>query len=677
MADEVKLEVGYGLGTGDNAFASGVETARQALGCIRECAVSLVLVFASSRYDLKELLRGVHSVVGEVPVVGATTAGEICNGPHHDSIVVTILASPYLEVSVGLGQGVSKNWHQAVVQAVSTPGIAPLFSPDDNTAWSELTLQGKSAFAFMFAPGETFTSMLRSFEILEEVKRLSQDRLPVIGGAAGDDLRMETNYVFYGEQAYPDSLLLVICRTQLRFGIAMAHGLKPTAQRVMVSRSHNHEVLELDGQTAAEVYSNTLGHSRESLEGQHLTLVTGRPMGTLDPYGQYSINVAAYFTPNGGLRVAQPVTEGTMLTFMVATPGSVAAAGREALRKALLRGSITQVATVLVFSCCLRACFLGDRLVEEIQGMQQILPEVPYTGFYSMGEQGVADDGVNRNNTEVIAVLVLGRELSYAAKVALEREGLRREVEQAEALKVAYAALEREIVGHKKAEEQIIRQREELRGLAARLAEVEELERQKLAGEIHDEVCQNLANIGMTLEILKLKASHEPLDWWLSRLAAASELVEQTGETTRNIMEGLRPTVLDHYGLVGGLRQLGKQFSQRTGTDLEVLGEETDCRLKPEVELALFRIAQEALNNVAKHARASRVVVTEKVDQDTVSLIIADNGIGFDPNLVSNPNEARGWGLVIMHERAKAVGGTCHIESQPGLGTRLTVEVSR
>ncbi len=350
MENQEKLEVGYGFSQGDDAFAVGVEAARQALSGVREHAPSLVLVFASLRYDLEKLLRGVQSVVGEVPLAGASTAGEICNGPHQESVVVTILASPYLEVSVGLGERVSQDWRQAVAQAVGTPALAPFFSPEDSTAWSELTLQGKSAFALMFAPGETFTSILRSFEILEELKRLSQDRLPVIGGCAGDDLRLETNYVLWGRRAYRDGLLLVVCRTRLRFGIAMAHGLNPTERRLMATRTHNHEVLQLEDRPAAEVYSSIMGHSRDSLEGKHLTLVTGRPLGTLDPYGQYSINVAAYFTPNGGLRVAQPVAEGALLTVMAGTPESVAAAGREALRKALLRGSITQAAAVLAFS---------------------------------------------------------------------------------------------------------------------------------------------------------------------------------------------------------------------------------------------------------------------------------------------------------------------------------------
>jgi signal transduction histidine kinase len=128
---------------------------------------------------------------------------------------------------------------------------------------------------------------------------------------------------------------------------------------------------------------------------------------------------------------------------------------------------------------------------------------------------------------------------------------------------------------------------------------------------------------------------------------------------------------------MGGLRYLRSRFSQGTGIALEILGEEPDPRLKPNVELALFRIAQEALNNAVRHARASKVVLTIKVDQDTVRLIIADNGIGFDQNMVTKPKGGRGWGLMTMTERAMEVGGQCRIASQPGQGTRVEVEVPR
>jgi signal transduction histidine kinase len=172
-------------------------------------------------------------------------------------------------------------------------------------------------------------------------------------------------------------------------------------------------------------------------------------------------------------------------------------------------------------------------------------------------------------------------------------------------------ALEQDNAARKRAEEEIRRQSGQLRALVARLAEVEETGRQHLARELHDQVGQNLATLGLNLEAIKLRVSNEPVDRLLSRISDASGLVEQIGDVVRDLMEGLRPTVLDHYGLLGGLRWWGSQFSQRTGIGVDVRGEEVDPRLAAPVELALFRIVQEAMTNVAKHARASRVELTE------------------------------------------------------------------
>jgi signal transduction histidine kinase len=234
-----------------------------------------------------------------------------------------------------------------------------------------------------------------------------------------------------------------------------------------------------------------------------------------------------------------------------------------------------------------------------------------------------------------------------------------------------------DITKRKQAEAEILRQREELRGLAARLSEVEETQRQQLALELHDQVCQNLTSMSIFLEIFKVKAKKEPVNQLLDQLSSMIGLVEQTNEITRGIMEGLRPTALNHYGLMGGLREFGSKFSQRTGIKMEIQGEEATPRLPANTELALFRIAQEALHNVVKHAQARQVVVTGETGQNGVRLTIADNGTGFDPTSVAKPKEGRGWGLTSMTERAMAVGGTCRIESRPGQGTRVTVEVSR
>ncbi|MBE9508228.1 MAG: ATP-binding protein, partial [Chloroflexi bacterium] len=143
------------------------------------------------------------------------------------------------------------------------------------------------------------------------------------------------------------------------------------------------------------------------------------------------------------------------------------------------------------------------------------------------------------------------------------------------------------------------------------------------------------------------------------------------------VMADLRPPVLDDYGLVAALRWYGAQLASRTSIAVTVQGHELIPRLALPVENALFRIAQEALTNVTKHAQATKATVAVEVDDETVRLIIADDGIGFDPASVTGPDGRRGWGLLTMAERAEAVGSRFRIESRPGQGTRVIVEVER
>jgi len=240
----------------------------------------------------------------------------------------------------------------------------------------------------------------------------------------------------------------------------------------------------------------------------------------------------------------------------------------------------------------------------------------------------------------------------------------------------------KDITGRKQAEEEIRqllqsvqKQREELRALGARLSEVEEDERRRLSGELHDRVGQNLTALGINLNILRNQLPAETAGRAGKALEDSLRLVVKTVEDIRNVMAELRPPLLDEYGLLAALRWYGKQFSERTGLNTVVEGGETMSRLPPEVEIALFRITQEALTNVAKHGRASRVTVTlEEVDKRT-TLTIADNGAGFDPQASRTTAAATKWGLILIRERAEVVGGQVRIDSGPGKGTRIVVEV--
>jgi len=230
--------------------------------------------------------------------------------------------------------------------------------------------------------------------------------------------------------------------------------------------------------------------------------------------------------------------------------------------------------------------------------------------------------------------------------------------------------LRREMSERKRAED-------ELRALSRQLVETQESERHAISRELHDQVGQSLTALGINLNIIQTQIPDRAPDLLRSRVDDSLSLVEQTTEQIRDVMANLRPPVLDDYGLVAALNWYGEQFTRRNNIAIAVEGEEPVPRLDAQVENALFRIAQEALANAAKHAKATQVTVTIEVDNGNLRLIVVDDGIGFDLENLPSPDVGRGWGLLTMRERAEVLGGVFRIESRPGSGTRLIVEVAR
>jgi Rrf2 family protein len=235
----------------------------------------------------------------------------------------------------------------------------------------------------------------------------------------------------------------------------------------------------------------------------------------------------------------------------------------------------------------------------------------------------------------------------------------------------------RDITERAQAERALQRYAQRLRALGDRLAQVSEAERQQLARELHDQVGRNLTALGINLNIIRTQVRADLFPAGYARLEDSISLVEQTTEQIRDVMAELRPPVLDDYGLLAALHWYAEQFAARTGIRVTVEGEEPSERVDPAVENALFRIAQEALNNVAKHAQASTVTLSLEIEDDLLCLVVRDDGVGFDSLQVAERAVERGWGLFTMSERAEAVGGHCSIESFPGRGTQVTVEVKR
>lgn len=220
--------------------------------------------------------------------------------------------------------------------------------------------------------------------------------------------------------------------------------------------------------------------------------------------------------------------------------------------------------------------------------------------------------------------------------------------------------------------------RERLRVLGARLAEAEETERRQLSHELHDQVGQNLTALGINLNILRSQLPPQDAKRMITTLDESMALVEQTTERIRDVMADLRPPMLDDYGLVATLRWFGTQFASRTALSIAISGEEPAPRLAPPTENALFRVATEALTNVAKHAQATQVTVSVECTDEALRIIVEDDGTGFDPHIETEPGEDRGWGLITMAERIESVGGRFWVESGPyNGGTRVFAVVPR
>jgi signal transduction histidine kinase len=208
------------------------------------------------------------------------------------------------------------------------------------------------------------------------------------------------------------------------------------------------------------------------------------------------------------------------------------------------------------------------------------------------------------------------------------------------------------------------RRDEELEQFAARTLELQEMERRRVAGDIHDGISQRLISLWYHLSAASELAGAQESPVGIE-LTAALELTNAALDEARRTIIGLRPAVLDDLGLGAGLESLVKSLP---GVAPEIQIE--PCRLAAHVETALFRIAQEALQNVVKHAKATGVDVVLDVDGNAVRLVIADNGQGF-----ATDGATGGYGIGGMHGRAALIGASLDVTSEPGQGTTVTVVV--
>jgi PAS domain S-box-containing protein len=419
---EPLLEVGCGSADEHSAFDAGQRAARNALGAIRRHAISVVLVYAADHYDLALAVSGIREVVGDVPLAGAATSGEIHGAIHRRSIVVVILASPHLSVHGAIGRDVSSDWRAALDQALAAPMLASLADGESEVS-RELLREGRRLFAMLLYPASAAQGGSEGPDLLARFNARCGNRIPAFGGASAGAEQVEVDQVVWAGEVHADSVLVLVFETQLDFGIALGHGFRPSRRGMTATEVDGDEIVTLDGSAAADVLVRHLGASRGELAARHVSLSSRQVLGTEEAPEQFAIHVASYLTPRGGVRITPPVVAGTHLTLLEPTRDRMVHTAADVTRTAMLRAGSGPIVLALLHYGALRPRFIGEGDVDlELAGAARIAGAAPLCGSLSYGEIGVADDGASRHGNASVAVLVLADRLTAAAKVAIENQ---------------------------------------------------------------------------------------------------------------------------------------------------------------------------------------------------------------------------------------------------------------
>ncbi|CAJ0716893.1 MULTISPECIES: sensor histidine kinase [Ralstonia] len=307
-------------------------------------------------------------------------------------------------------------------------------------------------------------------------------------------------------------------------------------------------------------------------------------------------------------------------------------------------------------------------------------------GFYAGRAYGLVASGfvlvgLIIEHARLYAMLVKALDNESAARAgALEKtqqlnaanEHLEQRVKDRTAqLSATNSELRQEITERKRAEQALERSREELRELAAISSRAREEERRRLSRELHDELAQSLAALKVDMQMLehKLDATNAPV---AERLSAMEHAVDDMIRATRRLASDLRPSMLDDLGLVPACRWLVESFQRRHRIHCELKIVPGHLELPEPFASTVYRVLQECLANVARHAGASAVHVRLLYEASIVQLSVQDDGIGFDP---AHPRKDLSFGLVGLRERAYLVRGSLSIESSPESGTLIELTI--
>jgi hypothetical protein len=366
----MNVHAGTGSSSKADAFEAGRSAAQDAVNQLGSEAPAMVFVFTSPRYDLPKLLEGIRSITGKAHLVGATGSGEIMR-----------------ETYVGFGVGVA-------VMVLSAGGYRFGVASAANI-WERLTDVGQQIARQardQAGPGRHGAVILLADclagnlqQLFNGVYRVTGPRVPIVGGAAGDEMKFVATFVFHDDKVVEKGAVAAWISSDEPFEVITRHGWEPIGVPLLVTRAEGVDVMELDGRPAATVYEEQLGIAPGELDAANFWGTSvNHPLGLMQSDGSFIIRAARAKSPNGWLRIQGCVPQaGSAVQVMASTRDKLLAVTEEVGAIAHRR---EDTAVLLSFSCAARAMLLGERTKEESARLQEAAGDVPSFGIYCCGE---------------------------------------------------------------------------------------------------------------------------------------------------------------------------------------------------------------------------------------------------------------------------------------------------
>lgn len=389
-----RLPVGTGRSTDAHAADAGRAAARLAVDGLDGAEPGLVLVWTSTRYEPAELLAGVREVTGDAPVVGASSAGQLCDGsflPREAGVVVVVLGAGTYRFGTALVTDVRGDG-DAAGRRLAREAIAA--AGPDRTPHGTLLLLTVG-----------LTGNLES--ILSGVHHVAGAAVPVVGGAAAVDRWGVPPYVLHGGQAHVDAAVAVWIGGDRPLTVVSGHGWEPVGLPMLVTRVDGQTVHELGGRPAMQVYEEFL-RSADPSAGTAAAAVPGAAsdddeahlLGLVEPDG--SLLVRTVYSEDGDLRTFAQIPPYSAVQVVRGDADRLLAVSEDVVRAAF--AGAAEPAVLLVFSCTARMDLFGERAPEEAERLQAAAGSVPTAGFYTFGEFARTTSASGYHNATVVAV---------------------------------------------------------------------------------------------------------------------------------------------------------------------------------------------------------------------------------------------------------------------------------